>query len=237
MNKNIRWLSVALSVLLCISIFAACSDRTGSGDVDFIKVDAESLSREYIGYFFYVAQTSMLSEAGHTKENSTKEDISLYWETTEIEGTNAVDVARDVAADNAVLQKVQYLKAIQEGITLTQEEFDSIDSDIQTTAANNGGVSQFGKLLDDMGTDMNAYKQIITENIYIQKLYDKYDAQGSLNISDAELAAFSEIHANEYPPQHMLDLAKKEKFNTFAKQWEKDADIVIDDEAMKQFNV
>ena len=49
-----------------------------------IKVDDEEISKEYIGYFFYLAKQNMLSEAGFNEENSTDEDIRLFWENTEI---------------------------------------------------------------------------------------------------------------------------------------------------------
>ena len=218
--------------------FTACSGTsTPSDNAVCISVDSKPLTKEYIGYFFYVAQSSMLSEAGHTADNSTDEDIALYWQTTEIEGKNAVEVARDVAADNAVFQKIQYLRAMADGITLSSEEQAAIDDDFSSVVAAQGGEEAFSALLADMGTNMEAYKQIITENAYISKLYSTYDANGLLDISDAELSAYAEAHAEEFSPEMMLDAAKKEKFNAIAKQWEKDAEIIIDDEAMKQFEI
>lgn len=230
-----------ISLILIASLLAAlgaCSDSSSlSSNAVCISVDNEPLTKEYIGYFFYVAQSSMLSEAGHTADNSTEEDIALYWQTTEIEGKNAVEVARDVAADNAVFQKVQYLRAIADGISLTSDEQAAIDADVDSVVALQGGEDAFESLLADMGTNMEAYKQIITENAFISKLYETYDASGLLNISDAELMAYADDHAEEFSSDMMLDAAKKEKFNAIAKQWEKDAEIIIDDEAMKQFEI
>ncbi|MBR2404170.1 MAG: hypothetical protein IKA95_00730 [Clostridia bacterium] len=230
-----------ISFILMVSLLFALGACSGISDPSdsavYISVDSKPLTKEYIGYFFYVAQSSMLSEAGHTTDNSTDEDIALYWQTTEIEGKNAVEVARDVAADNAVFQTVQYLKAVAEGILLTSDEQAAIDADVASVVTAQGGEEAFSALLADMGTNMQAYKQIITENAYISKLYSTYDANGLLDISDAELLAFSEAHAEEFSPDMMLDAAKKEKFNAIAKQWEKDAEIFIDDEAMKQFEI
>ncbi len=231
-----RLISLVLGLALILS-FCACSNTISTKKNNIIMVNNEPLDKEYIGYFFYVAKTSMISEAGYTSENSSQEDIKLYWETTEIEGINAVDVARDIAADNAVFQKVQYQKAIEEGITLSQEQILDIESSIENTVSNNGGRDSFDKLLDSMGTNMASYKQIITENMYISELYNLYDAKNILDIQDFELSSFAENHANEIPPEMMLDAAKKEKFNSIAKKWETTAEIYIDDEAMEEFEV
>jgi len=77
----------------------------------------------------------------------------------------------------------------------------------------------------------------ITENVYIQNLYNKLDSEGALSVSEDELAAFTEAHSADYLPEEMLDLAKKDKFNAMAKQWESEAKIEIDDEAIKQFKI
>ena len=58
-----------------------------------------------------------------------------------------------------------------------------------------------------------------------------------LEITDEEFNAFIDNHSQEYAPEMMLDEAKKDKFNSIAKKWETDADIIINDEAMKQFEV
>ena len=234
-----KLISIVLTAVLVLSL-CACSLTIGTHKTKTdvcIKVNSEPLDKEYIAYFFYVAKMSMISEAGYTADNSSEKDIELYWKTTEIEGVNAVDVARDVAADNAVFQKVQYLKAVEEGIVLSDEQLSMIEANIQDAALNNGGTKNFEKLLEDMGTDMLSYKQIITENVYISELYNLYDSKNMLEITDEEFNAFIDNHSQEYAPEMMLDAAKKDKFNSIAKKWETDADIIINDEAMKQFEV
>ena len=130
MKKHIRLISFVL-LLLSFSAFCACTPGTVTKSTDVcIKINNEPLDNSYIGYFFYIAKTSMISEAGYTGGNSSEEDIRTYWETAEIDGVNAVEVARDVAADNAVFQKIQYQKAIEEGITLSEEQLASMKAEI-----------------------------------------------------------------------------------------------------------
>ena len=239
MKEVKRYISIVLTVMSVLFILSACSpsDTVHNPQKNgvYIKIDDEILSKEYIGYFFYLAQTAMLEEAGYS--NSSSDEINTYWETAKIEGKDAVDVARDIAADNAVSAKVQYLKAIDEGISLTEAEKSRIDSDINVSAENQGGIIEFEKTLESMGTDIEAYRQTKLENVYIQKLYEKYDSNGLLNIPESELADFALIHEGEVDPEYILEYAKSEKFNSMVEQWKKDSRIIIDDEMMKQFAV
>lgn len=229
---------LSLILLIFVILLSACSGRTKpEAEKVYITVNDESLSKEYISYFFYVAEIGMLSEAGYTSENSTQEDIATYWKTTEIDGKNAVDVARDLAADNAVLQKLQYQKALSEGISLSAQESADIDKEVISTSESNGGYEEFEKTLSDMGTDMASYKQIITENLYIQKLYEKYDAAGALTVSDEAIAELRGQYADDVTDEEIIDILKKQEFNKIVKQWKKEASIEIDDESIKEFNV
>lgn len=238
--KGIRkYISIVLTAIIVFFSLSACApsetvDKPENEGV-YIKVDDEILSKEYIGYFFYLAQTAMLEEAGYS--NSTSEEINTYWETAKIEGKDAVDVARDIAADNAVSTKVQYLKALEEGISITDSEMENINSDINTSAQNQGGMKEFEKTLKSMGTDLDAYRQTKLENVYIRKLYEKYDADGTLDISDSELSDYMAEHMGEIDPELVLEYAKSDKFNSLVDQWKKDSKIAIDDNMMKQFSV
>ena len=136
-----------------------------------------------------------------------------------------------------VLQTIQYLKAISESIKLTADEEKEITSQINAAIETSGGQQAFNNQLKSMDSDLDAYRQILTENKYVQKLYDKYDSEGKLSVSDEELNAYSQNHSGEIPEDVMFDYAKKDKFNRMAQEWEKEYDIVISDKKMKEFNV
>ncbi len=235
MKTFIRTVSVFLAVFFLLSMCACVNN--GKDKTVSVTVNNEPLSDEYIGYFLYVAKLSMLSEAGYNDENSTEEDIETYWKTTEIEGENAIDVARDIAVNNAVSQKVQYLKSLEEGLDLNADEIAVIEQQLSATTESNGGEKEFSKTLADMGTNFESYKQIVIENTCISKLYELYESQGKLEISDAELSQYTEANADTIPMEMMYEYAKKDKFNSMAKQWEKEYDIIIDDDAVKNLNI
>lgn len=240
----IKFVVLMIVLVLCFS-FVSCSDNSKEPASDnahdfYIKINDEPVDKSYIGYFFSIAQRNMLEEAGWqtgSGGNATEDDINQYWKTTKIDGKEAVYAARDLAADNAVRQKIQYYKAIEEGITLSDEEKEGINSQLETTVANNGGEAEFAKALESMNTDLAAYSQIITENVYAQKLYDKYDSMDKFLLTDAELNEFATANADKFAPDEMYDAAKKQKYNDMITQWEKDFNIEINDSKMNEFDV
>ena len=230
---------LVISAILCVCISSCSPDNTKTGG-SYIKVGERELSKEYIGYFFYVARLNMIKEAGFvTGEggNASDEDVASFWETSEIEGKSAVDVARELASDNAVVQTVQYLEAVKEGIKLTADEEKEIAAQISAATESSGGKEAFNSQLKKMGCDADAYRQILTENKYVQKLYDKYDSDGKLSVSDEELSYYASQVPEGTSPELIFDAAKKDKFNKMAKEWEKEYEIVISDKGMKEFNV
>jgi len=240
MKKFKKLISLLISLSLLCMCFSSCSPDNNKVGGSYITVGDRELSKEYIGYFFYVAKLNMIKEAGFvTGEggNATDEDVASFWETTEIEGKSAVDVARDLASDNAVIQTVQHLEAVKEGIKLTSEEEKEIASQISAATESSGGKEEFNAQLKKMGCDADAYRQILTENKYVQKLYDKYDSDGKLSVSDEELSAYASLVPEGTSPELIFDSAKKDKFNKMSGEWEKEYEIVISDKGMKEFNV
>ena len=240
MKKIKKLISLIITLSVLCMCFSSCSPGNNAAGASYIKVGERELSKEYIGYFFYVAKLNMIKEAGFvTGEggNATDEDVASFWETTEIEGKSAADVARDLASDNAVIQTVQYLQAVKEGIKLTSDEEKEIASQISAATESSGGKEAFNAQLKKMGCDADAYRQILTENKYVQKLYDKYDSDGKLSVSDEELSAYASLVAEGTSPELIFDSAKKDKFNKMSGEWEKEYEIVISDKKMKEFNV
>ena len=241
MKKAKKLISVFLVLVMSAMCFCSCSpNNNDTPKGSYITVGERELSKEYIGYFFYVAKLNMIKEAGFvTGEggNATDEDVASFWETTEIEGKSAVDVARDLASDNAVIQTVQYLQAIKEGIKLTSEEEKEVEAQISGATQSSGGKEAFNAQLSNMGCDADAYRQIITENKYVQKLYDKYDSDGKLSVSDEELSFYASLAPEGTSPEIIFDSAKKDKFNKMSGEWEKEYEIVISGKGMKEFVV
>jgi len=242
MKMYYKILSLVLALFVCVFSFASCRTpkKEEQSNSLYVRVGDNELSKEYIGYFFYVAQRNMIQEAGMVVGeggNSTEADVAEFWETTEIEGKKAVEVARDLAVDNAVTQTVQYLKALEYGIVLSPEDESLITHQIENAIHTSGGEEAFEKRLSEMGCSLEAYKQILTENMCVKMLYQKFDSEGKLDITPEELEAYTADNAGKIAPEEMLSAAKADKFNAMSREWEKEFDIIISDENIKEFQV
>ena len=83
MNFLKKLISLCLVVALASVFFCSCSSNGGekTDKGPYIKVGERKLSKEYIGYFFYVAQRNMIKEAGFNPGdggNATEEDIKSF---------------------------------------------------------------------------------------------------------------------------------------------------------------
>lgn len=239
MNKKIKML---LSIILVFAFvfICACSSKPALSPQEsgYIKVDDEEISKEYIGYFFYLAKQNMLSEAGFNEENSTDEDIRQFWENTEIEGKGAIDTARDFAVNHSIDLKVQYLKALKEGITLTDDEIQSFENEISEVIKLQGGEKDFDKKLADMDTNREAYKTIRLENLYVQKLFQKYIEDKIITVNNDEILKFKETYGDEaLTDEDISNQIMNNKFEQLVSVWRNETQIIINDENIKKFNV
>ena len=233
----IRLLSCVLMMVLLSLMFGCSKELNKETQQLYIRVNDEYLSKEYISYFFHIAENEMLAEAGYASENATEEDIDTYWNTAEIDGKNAVDVARDLAVNNAVQQKLQYHKALEENITLSDDEKAQIEEMLHTASEAKGGYEPFEVVLSEAGTNIESYKQIMTENQYIQKLFDKYNSEQRLEISEEELISIKAEFGESGTDEEYIDYLKKQKFNSLADNWKKEAIIEIDDDKMQEITI
>ena len=229
--------ALMLISLTFVSVGCKTSPEKGDKAEVYVTVNGEELSKNYIGYFFYLAKDNMISEAGWNEENYDEAAIKTFWETAELEGRNAVDVARDLAVDNAVSHKVMYQQAVKEGIVLGDDDVTYIDTYIDETITHNGGSAAFESVLNERCTDMDSYKRIITEQRYIEKLRDKYDSDGKLNLSDEELNQAMLAYEGSLSDEDIVFQAKNDKFDTLATDWIEEAKVEINEEKIKEFDI
>lgn len=233
---------IFLSVVLVFAFvfICACSSKPALSPEDnsYISVNGEEISKEYIGYFFYLAKQNMLSEAGFNEENSTDEAIKQFWENTEIEGKDAIDTARDFAVNHSIDLKIQYQKALKEGITLTDEEMKSFENEISELIKLQGGEKDFDKKLAQMDTDRQSYKTIRLENLYVQKLFQKYIDDKVILVTDDEISSYkASVGILDISDEEIITKLTNEKFENMVSLWRNEAKITINDNNIKTFEI
>lgn len=152
--KKMRVIAAVVMLCLLTGLMAGCSIL--NGDV-IVSVNGEKVYNDEFVWYLSIVQQNMLQNAGV----STAEQANTFWMTTEIEGKNAADVAKERAVENAVLTKVLCQKAAEMGISLTDEDKNQIQQQINTEINEVGGRMAYEKRLEELGTTSDGYTKFV----------------------------------------------------------------------------
>lgn len=169
MKKFKRFAASALAVFVLSASLAGCAvTKTTS----LATVDGETVTADDFYQYFPSVQSSMLSEAGINTSDS--DAIANFWKSTEIEGKNALTVAKERALNEAVNAVVQTKTAEKMGITLTEDDKKQIsDYKTSTIQQSYGSKSNFVSHLKEMNTTEAAYDKALTASLISSKLYSE----------------------------------------------------------------
>ena len=143
---------MALSLLL---LLAGCSAEPVAtvGDIEIGESE----------FNFYL--TSIKNEMSDT-ELQTEED----WQNKEIEGKKAIDVAKDQAIENAVLNALYIETAEAAGLVLTAEEEEYVNSTKDKFVASYGSESVYKKFLKANDISDDFIEMMCRSTVYYQKI-------------------------------------------------------------------
>ncbi len=145
-------IALALSLVLLLS---ACS----GGYV--AKVGNTKISKEEFNFYL----TSIKSQMSST-ELSTDED----WQTQEIEGVKAIDIAKERALESAS-ENISYIEVAKYfGMSLTAEDNEKVRQMIASIIGQYGGSVNYNKVLKQLGVSENFFKQLCESQIFSEKL-------------------------------------------------------------------
>ena len=169
MKKFKRFAASALAVFVLSASLAGCAvTKTTS----LATVDGETVTADDFYQYFPSVQSSMLSEAGINTSDS--DAVANFWKSTEIEGKNALTVAKERALNEAVNAVVQTKTADKMGITLTEDDKKQIsDYKTSTIQQSYGSKSNFINHLKEMNTTETAYDKALTASLISSKLYSE----------------------------------------------------------------
>lgn len=140
--------------------------------VSLATVDGETVTANDFYQYFPSVQSSMLSEAGINTSDS--DAVAKFWKSTEIEGKNALTVAKERALNQAVNAVVQTKTAEKMGISLTEDEKKQIsDYKISTIQQSYGSKSAFLDHLKKMNTTEVAFDKAVTASLISSKLFSE----------------------------------------------------------------
>ena len=158
-----------LSLLLVCIMLCSCSAFQVKNISVVATVNGEDILLEEYNYFLIFAKQSILAGANAT------EDTKEFWTTTEVDGKNAADIARENALDEVIKYTLIAQKAKQLGFSL-----DTPEAKQQLSAAlsnSNDYIKQYGLSKEVMSG--------ILEKFYLQSMLIQDEAaKGTLDGSE-----------------------------------------------------
>ena len=125
------------------------------------KVGDTKISKEEFNFYL----TSIKSQMSST-ELSTDED----WQTQEIEGVKAIDIAKDRALESAS-ENISYIEVAKYfGINLSSEDNEKVRQMIASIRSQYGGSVNYKKALKELGVTDDFFKQLCESQIFSEKL-------------------------------------------------------------------
>lgn len=170
MSMNIKGFKKLVSAFVVLSIVIALSGCAVTKSVTLATVDDEIVTLNDFYQYYDSIKATMLSEAQISTLD--QEAVDNFWKSTEIEGKNALTVAKERALNEAVKVIVQNKKAKEMNISLSEEDKKQID-EYKTAMIKQsyGSKSSFLEELKSMKSTEAAFDKAVTGSFISLKLY------------------------------------------------------------------
>ena len=161
---------------------------------EIMKVNDISVSAGYFNYCMYLAQSSIAENLGTTVER-----ISEMWNTSLGDITFSQYIS-DIAADQVVMLAAAAGEAKKQGLKLEDEDIAFIEENLATLRKSYEQEAEYFGELEKLGTSEDALRAYLTDSMYMNKLYEKFEDQ--YGMKDAEIKKY--LDDNYVQAQHIL---------------------------------
>ena len=202
MKKICKIIAVLSTVALLACSFTGCIVNTNPA----VRVNETDLTRDEYGYYVYIQMSQSIQEAGVNVNDS--EAIKTYLE-GETDGKKNIDIVREKAAEEGAKLLVQYNKAVEMGIELTEEDKTQLAADIDSMKQQSGGEQAYVSQLASLGTTPEAFESLYEKNKLVTKLGEKLIEDGTMAVSDQEVEDY--IRENYIKAAHILFMTQDQQ--------------------------
>ena len=178
-------ISVICVLALVMALFAGCG-----GEEAVVTVNGEAISPGEFEYFLLMAKSIIISAGG--------EDTRQYWETTEIEGKNAGDVAKETALKNAIELTLFAQKAVELGAD-NSEEIKAKQRENFIRQSFDGSEENYLARLEELGLNDDDVMKVIMKDYLTTEFYSKVDLDTP---TDQQIREYYD--KNYYRAKHIL---------------------------------
>lgn len=185
-------------VLTAVMIFALCACGNIKDVTKMAYIGDEAVTKGQFNYYLMMSKYEASQAASQNGDTlSTEED----WKTVMIDDVTAYDYAIDKAKDYAKQSLVLKQKAIEEGMTLEQEDLDSIKEQRTSFIEQAGGTYNYEQYFSANGFTLEDIESILTNDAYSQKVVTKYFGDGT---EDGEITVSEEDVKAAYEKDYVM---------------------------------
>ena len=184
-----------LSALLATSMLFLVSACNIKDVTRMAYTDTDSVGRGEFNFYLQQGKSAAISAA-----KSGGGDTEEEWNTVKIGDVTAAEYARDKAKEYAKSSLVMKAKAIADGITLTDEDRDSIAKQKTQIIEQYGGRYNYEQYFTEGGFTLQDVEKILEAEAYAQKVSEKYFGDGTeanpgeITVSDEDVKNFYVKH-------------------------------------------
>lgn len=179
-------MALVLTSLISTTATYAATTKTTTAPTYVAKVGTDTISKEEYTFFLNKAIFQIQSQLN---------TYDVDW-TTKINNMTASEYAKKLALDNAVEYKIQISKAKAAKISMTKDEFDQFNSDLNSYLSSLGSTvkDQESIVKSETGLSLSQFK-ILYQNFYIINKFTT-TTQSKYKCTDAELTKY--YNSNKY---------------------------------------
>lgn len=165
-DYNMKKGILAALILAALAVTSACSADKNS----VVQVGEAYVSQSEFEYYL----NSVKSQMSGT-ELSSEED----WQSKEIEGRKAIDLAKEKSLDTAV-DNLAYIEVGKKVVELSDDDKNSITKLKDSIIAANGGESTYKKYVEQMGLTDDFINMLCESEMYKRKLTEKVSEENEI---------------------------------------------------------
>ncbi len=164
-------------------IMSVCIFFTGCGLMDknvVLTVNDSVTTRPEFVFFLESVKRQMISTMPELEDEGA-------WDTVEIEGKKAIEVAKDKTMEQLMLTEVTAQKAKELGFELTEDEKTQVSDQRASIVQGYGGQESYEKeFLEKNGLTDEFVTKVLEQDILLQKVYDYFVEENQVEDSELE---------------------------------------------------
>lgn len=202
MIKRGKIIAVFSIIIALTFAFTGCIVNTNPA----VRVNDTELTKDEYGYYLYIQMSQTLQEAGVNVNDADAIEKYLDGET---DGVKNIDIIREKAAEEGANLLVQYSKAKELGIELSEDDKASIEAEISGMKQQVGGDKGYKAQLATLGTTPEAFESLYEKNTIVSKLTEHLAEDGTTAVTDVEVEDY--IRKNYIKAAHILFLTQDQQ--------------------------